>query len=75
MTTGWERIAGWVSYVVGDGRRVRFWYDILCVLFENCSLKKLNRNLFSIAMEKVPSVYSCSGSSNEGLLTHGIRFL
>ena len=44
MTTGWERIAGWVSYVVGDARRVRFWYDILCVLFENCSLKKLNLN-------------------------------
>ena len=56
--------------MVGDGRRVRFWYDILC---ENCSLKKLNLDLF--AMEKVPSVYSCSGSSNEGLLTHGIRFL
>ena len=44
MTTGWERIAGWVSYVVGDARRVRFWYNILCVLFENCSLKKLNLN-------------------------------
>lgn len=27
---GWDRFAGHVQYVVGDGNRVRFWHGAWC---------------------------------------------
>ena len=46
---GWDRVAGYVQYVVGDSNRVRFWHDAWC---KNRPLIKMHLELYVITINK-----------------------
>lgn len=55
MRVGWKRLLGFITYVVGDGRRVHFCHDVWC---GDIGLKELFPDIFLIIKDKKASVYS-----------------
>ena len=49
MRVGWKRFLGFITYVVGDGRRVHFWHDVWC---GDIGLKELFPDIFLIIKDK-----------------------
>ena len=52
---GAESFFGHVLHVVGEGLRIRFWFDLWC---GHIPLKDLYPNLFSRALSKAPGFLS-----------------
>ena len=49
MRVGWKRFLGFITYVVGDGRRVHFCHDVWC---GDIGLKELFPDIFLIIKDK-----------------------
>ena len=50
-----DRFSAFVSFRLGNGKRIRFWHDVWC---RDLSLKVLHPELYSIAVDKDASVHS-----------------